>query len=169
MSLRLCWPFRFSTLCSIRACDIKFFPTYVSIFLESSKTDQFRDGAWVAIARSNQDTCPVKALEQSIAAAEIDLGEDLPLFRALSLLDPHPKSGVKGYSRAREIVKDITDDSCISHHSLRAGGATAAANAGINDRLFKRHGRWLSENAKDGYVKDNFQTLLSVLKSSGIL
>ena len=67
--------FRFSELCSIRACDIKFFPTYVSIFLESSKTDQFRDGAWVAIARSNQDTCPVKALEQYIAAAKIDLGQ----------------------------------------------------------------------------------------------
>ena len=33
--------FRFSELYSIRACDIKFFPTYVSIFLESSKTDQF--------------------------------------------------------------------------------------------------------------------------------
>ena len=41
--------FRFCELYSIRACDIKFFPTYVSIFLESSKADQFRDGAWVAI------------------------------------------------------------------------------------------------------------------------
>ena len=60
-----------------------FIYTYI-IFLESSKTDQFRDGAWVAVARSNQDTCPVKALEQYIAAAKIDLGEDLPLFRALS-------------------------------------------------------------------------------------
>ena len=45
--------FRFSELCSITACDINFFPTHVSIFLESSKTDQFRDGAWLAIARSN--------------------------------------------------------------------------------------------------------------------
>lgn len=166
--------FRFSELCSIRACDIKFFPTYVSIFLESSKTDQFRDGAWVAIARSNQDTCPVKALEQYIAAAKIDLGEDLPLFRALSSSRSTSKVRRQGlsYSRAREIVKDafkdITDVSYISLHSLRAGGATAAANAGINDRLFKRHGRWLSENAKDGYVKDNFQSLLSVSKSLGI-
>jgi len=37
-------------------------------------------------------------------------------------------------------------------HSLRAGGATLAANSGVRDRLFKRHGRWKSENAKDGYV-----------------
>ncbi|KAH3702743.1 hypothetical protein DPMN_077769 [Dreissena polymorpha] len=36
-----------------------------------------------------------------------------------------------------------------------AGGATAAANNGIPDRLFKRHGRWLSETAKDGYVKSS--------------
>ena len=41
----------------------------------------------------------------------------------------------------------------MSLHSLRAGGATSAANVGIPDRLFKRHGRWASENAKDGYVK----------------
>ena len=27
-------------------------------------------------------------------------------------------------------------------HSLRAGGASAAANASIPDRLFKRHGCW---------------------------
>ncbi|XP_078352499.1 integrase/recombinase xerD homolog isoform X1 [Oculina patagonica] len=166
--------FRFSELCAIRACDIKFFPTYVSIFLESSKTDQFRDGAWIAIARSDQETCPVKALEQYIAAAKIDLCEDLPLFRALS--SPRSTSTVRrqglSYTRAREIVKDafkdITDVSCISLHSLRAGGATAAANAGIVDRLFKRHGRWQSENAKDGYVKDNFESLLSVSKSLGI-
>ena len=32
-------------------------------------------------------------------------------------------------------------------HSLRAGGATAAANAKVPDRLFKRHGRWKSESA----------------------
>ena len=30
--------FRFSELCHIKACDVKFFPSYVSIFLESSKT-----------------------------------------------------------------------------------------------------------------------------------
>ena len=52
-------------------------------------------------------------------------------------------------------------------HSLRSGDATAtaAANACINDRLFKRHGRWRSDNAKDGYVKDNLDLLLSVSKS----
>ena len=50
-------------------------------------------------------------------------------------------------------------------HSLRSGGATAAANAGVNDRLFKRHGQCRTGKAKDGYVKDNLDVLLSVSKS----
>ena len=166
--------FRFSELCHIKACDVKIFPSYVSIFLESSKTDQFRDGAWIIIARSDLPTCPVKALEEYISAAEIDLSEDLPLFRALAT----PRSKVKvrsqgiSYTRVRELIKDafkeITDVSKIIVHSLRAGGATAAANAGIPDRLFKRHGRWASENAKDGYVKDDFNARLSVSRFLGI-
>ena len=45
--------FRFSELCHIKVCDVKFFPSYVSIFLESSKTDQFRDGAWIIISYSS--------------------------------------------------------------------------------------------------------------------
>ena len=47
-------------------------------------------------------------------------------------------------------------------HSLRAGGATAAANAGVPDHLFKRHGHWRSESAKDGYVEDAVASRMAV-------
>ena len=50
-------------------------------------------------------------------------------------------------------------------HSFRAGGATAAASAGINDRLFKRRERWCSETAKDGYIKDSIDSRMNVSKS----
>ena len=40
-------------------------------------------------------------------------------------------------------------------HSLRSGVATEAANSGVCDRLFKKHGRWKSECAKDRYVKED--------------
>ena len=53
-------------------------------------------------------------------------------------------------------------------HSLRSGGASAAANAGIPDRLFKHHGRWRSENAKDGYIKDDLNSRLRVSHSLGL-
>ena len=32
-------------------------------------------------------------------------------------------------------------------HSFRSGRASAAANSGIRGKLFKRHRRWVSENA----------------------
>jgi hypothetical protein len=68
-----------------------------------------------------------------------------------------------------EAFKDIVPDiSAIGTHSLRSGGATAAANAGIPDRLFKRHGRWSSDSAKDGYVKDSLFSRLSVSKALGV-
>ena len=166
--------FRFSELSHIKACDVKFFLSYASIFLESSKTDQFLDGAWIVIARSDLPTCPVKALEAYISAVQIDLSEDLPLFRALA--SPQSKEKVRSqgisFTRARELVTDafkgLTDVSKLSLHSLRAGGATSASCAGIPDRLFKNHGRWASENAKDGYVKDDFNSRLLVTRSLGL-
>jgi len=47
-------------------------------------------------------------------------------------------------------------------HSLRSGVATQAANNNVSDRLYKAHGRWRSENAKDGYVQDSLTVKLSV-------
>ena len=156
---------RFSELCSVRL-----YSSHCSLFLESSKTDQLREGAWINIAKIRQSymsRCrPLEILSRSWNQA----WWRLPLFRALA----PPKSYEKvcqhdtSYTRAREIVKeafkDITDVSKISLHSLRSGGA---ANAGIPDRLFKRHGWWASENAKDCYV-NNLESLLSVSRSLGI-
>ena len=34
-----------------------------------------------------------------------------------------------------------------------------AANAGVPDRLFKQHGHWKSELAKDGYIKDSVKSV----------
>ena len=54
-------------------------------------------------------------------------------------------------------------------HSFQAGGATAAANAlELPDRLFKRHGRWKSESAKDGYIKDSEEQRLLVSRKIGL-
>ena len=77
------------------------------------------------------------------------------------------------YTRAREIILSALEDIGLDKkkfglHSLRSGGATAAAAAGIPDRIFKKHGRWKSEKAKDGYVKETLFEKLSVSKNLGI-
>ena len=83
-------------------------------------------------------------------------------------------SGAKGLvirelaNLLKDTFKGLTDVSKLRLYSLRAGRATSPACAGIPDRLFKRHGRWASENAKDGYVKDDFNSRLLVTRSLGI-
>ena len=61
----------------------------------------------------------------------------------------------------------MSDISVIGTHSLRSGGA-AAANAGISDCLFKRHGRWPSDSATDGNVKDSLFSRLSISQTLGL-
>jgi hypothetical protein len=75
------------------------------------------------------------------------------------------RSSPLSYTRARESLG--FDKSKFGLYSLRAGGATAAANAGINDRLFKKHGRWASDFAKDGYVCENINEKLLVTQNLG--
>ena len=71
------------------------------------------------------------------------------------------------YTTARSDVLDAIQSIGLNRklfglHSLRRGGATEAANREVPDRLFKKHGRWKSDNAKDGYVSEDLETRLSV-------
>jgi len=38
----------------------------------------------------------------------------------------------------------------------------------VPDRLFKQHGRWKSDKAKDSHVEDSVENRLSVTKKIGI-
>lgn len=76
------------------------------------------------------------------------------------------------YTRTREVLvarlKEVAPVGLnLGLHSLRASGASAAANAGVNDRCWKRHGRWKS-NAADGYIKDSIANRLSVTQNLGL-
>jgi len=83
---------------------------------------------------------------------------------------------LKAYMAKGDIHPDVTNDKKVffpamdfsSLHSTRAGRATAAAVVGVPDRLFKKHGRWKSENAKDGYIEDSLEQRLSVTKKLGL-
>ena len=84
-------------------------------------------------------------------------------------LRPTGKFSYTRFSELKQKLKDLGFPPVeFSPHSLRSGGATAAAGAGVPDRIFKRHGRWKSENAKDEYVKDTLEKHLSVTKKLGL-
>ena len=101
----------------------------LKLFIQSSKTDQYRDGVWVVVASSRKATCPVAMMNRYLDRAGLSC--DSPLFCQLS----KTKCGYKlrskslSYSRLREIVleafKDIVPDiSAIGTHSPRRGRAT---------------------------------------------
>ena len=163
---------RFSEIAKLRCNDIVFHPGHMVVKISSSKTDQYRDGAEVPVVRSGTMSCPVMRLEQYYQTAGISQLDSGFLFRAII----HTKKGERlresgsiSYTRLRELVRDKIkalgyDPSLFGTHSFRAGGATLAANEGVPDRMFKRHGRWKSESAKDGYIKDSLEKRLSVSK-----
>ena len=79
------------------------------------------------------------------------------------------KNKTNSYTRAKECIvgklKLVAPNMKLGTHSLRASGATSVANAsGVSDRCLKRHGRWKSDLAKDGYVKDSLDSRLSVTR-----
>ena len=144
--------FRIEEVLHIKYGDICFHDNYVAINVVKSKTDQFRKGNEVVIAKgSNSDTCPAKMLSRYLARIKQDpLEHDNYIFRPLlksrtghklALVNkPLSYSTIRDHFKAsfKDIVPGI---SRFGTHSLRAGGASAAANAGVNDRLFQRHGR----------------------------
>ena len=68
-------------------------------------------------------------------------------------------------STFRRLAADISPFD--THSLIRAGGASNAANAGVPDGLFQRHGRWESISA-DGYVGESLISRLLVSKKLGI-
>ena len=140
------------------------------IFIQRSKTDVYRDGAWVVIAETHKPICPVSLCRRYFSLAGFNADSEEYIFRALTYFPSDGtfkfrNSSQLSYTRAREIVLSAFDSIGLAKqhyglHSLRAGGALAAGNSQVNDRLFKRHGRWKSEKAKDEYIKDNIESLL---------
>ena len=166
---------RYDELANIRPCDLQLSSSCVTVKILKSKTDQYRQGSEVVIARTGSDTCPVTMLEEYLRRGAIDLDSKLFLFRPIAGFrgEKLRSSGRLTYTRLRELLKDKLEKLGYSAaefgvHSLRAGGATAAAASGMPDRLFKKHGRWRSESAKDGYIVDPLAQRLHVTRQLGL-
>ena len=76
------------------------------------------------------------------------------------------------YPTTRECIvkrlKLVAPELNLGLHSLRSCGATMATNSDINERCWKRHGRWKSDSSKYGYVADSIANRLEVSKHLGL-
>ena len=179
MVLGFCGFLRYSEIAELKRCDFVFQDMHVEIFIEKSKTDIYRDGHWLFLAKLDSKLCPVKLLQKYFQLSTIEENSNEFIFRGVTYFRTTRRHHLRrnnasiSYTTAREcVLKALTDIGLDSKHfglhSLRAGGATAAANLGVEDRLFKKHGRWRSDRAKDGYIKDSIKSLLYVSSNLGL-
>ena len=166
---------RFDEVSTIRREFVTFHRSYVKLFIPHSKTDQHCIGGYVLITKTGSSTCPFNILKSYLQKANV--GSRGFIFRGMQ----KAKGGhtlrrmdkpVSYTTLRKDILEAVNsvglDKSKFGLHSMRRGGATQAASAGVNDRLFKKHGRWKSEKAKDGYVAEDLNAILSVSRSLGI-
>lgn len=164
---------RYNELSNLKCSDISFHEEYFVIRLSKSKTDQYRSGNEVTIAKGVTSACPFTMLKRYMVLCDCKMGSDDFLFKPLL-----GSKGVKrkifknkclSYTRARECIvsrlKEIDSTLNIGLHSLRAGGATAAAGCGVNERCLMRHGRWKCVVSKNGYVEDSIDKRLEISRA----
>ena len=100
----LCCISSFDELAKLVRSDVEIKGDMLLLFIESSKTDQYRDGAWVVVASSGKVTCPVALMRRYLDRAK--LSDDSPLFCQLSKtkFGYKPRSKGLSYTRLRELV-----------------------------------------------------------------
>ena len=137
----------------------------------------YADSNFVVIVRTDSNLCAVKNLELYLVWGNIlaDSNEFIfhNLTKCMDMYILRRDDKALSRSRMRELFIQafqsfVPDIKKFGLHSLRSGGATTCANLRISDRLFKKHGRWRSETAKDGYVMESLPDRLSVSKNLGL-
>lgn len=164
---------RFSELSNLCCNDITFNSDHIVLNIRKSKTDIYRRGNEVLIAKGESSACPYSMLQRYMSAAGLSVQSDDYLFKP-AFRSKRTSSLIKtnksiSYTRAKECIvnklKSVAPDLKLGTHTLRASGASAAANAsGVSDRCLKRHGRWKTDIAKDGYIDDSVEKRLSITK-----
>lgn len=167
---------RFDELSSLTCRDIKIYEEYMSIFLSHSKTDQYRQGNEILISKGSSQACPLLMYKRYLGLSSLDVDSDhfvfRPIFRSGGTAKLIYKNKKLSYTAARQNIvkrlKMVAPQLNLGLHSLRSGGASAAAKSDVNERCIKRHGRWKSDLSKDGYIADSFDNRISVSKNLGL-
>jgi hypothetical protein len=115
--------------------------------------------------------CPVEVLRQILSLTPKEPQTPL-LQNILGRAKAKKFSGqMVSYNLLRAVVKRALtaigeDATGYGTHSLRAGGATAAAAAKMEPRLMQRHGRWARSESMNTYIDDDVTEKLRVSKAA---
>lgn len=147
--------FRRSELVGLDVSDIEHVRQGIIVTLRHSKTDQEGTGRKIGIPLGRTRWCPVAAITRWLDIAGITEG---PMFRPV---DRHGNVGAGRLSgeavsivvRERVAAADI-DPTGYSGHSLRAGFATSAAQAGVSTLKIRAQTGHTSDAMVSRYIRD---------------
>lgn len=146
---------RRSELVGLDVADIEHVRQGIILHLRRSKTDQERRGEKIGIPVGRTRCCPVLALEAWLEVSGITDGQ---IFRPIDRhgrLEHMRLSGEAVSLVVRERVEAAGFDPVpYSGHSLRAGLATSAAQAGVATWRIRQQTRHASEAMLSRYIRD---------------
>ena len=147
--------FRRSELVALDLSDVDVVRQGIIIAIRRSKTDQMANGRKIGVPFARGRHCPVAALDAWLACASISSG---PVFRPV---DRHGRISCRRLSgeAVSLIVKERLaaigiDPVDFSGHSLRAGFATSAAQAGVSSWKIRQQTGHGSDAMLARYVRD---------------
>lgn len=129
----------------MRHSDIVLNKSFPSIFVKKSKKDVYREGSWLYVTKLDAALCPIEFVSQYFKEGNIRGNCKKNIFRGIITVKSHAKLRICdkhiSYTCVRKnVLQRLKNEGAESKsfvlHNLRAGGATAAANLGINDRIF---------------------------------
>ena len=96
----------YNELASLRCCDVSFCDSFVKIYVYKSKTNVYRNGAYVLLEKTGYVSRPFNLLCRYVSAAKLDLLSSLPFFRSLYFHKATSTYSLRtkgmSYSRTRE-------------------------------------------------------------------
>ena len=151
---------RRSELVALNVDDVQFVRQGVIITIRYSKTDQEAAGRQVGVPFGRSRWCPVKALEDWMAHAAITEG---PIFRLINrhghIFPQRMKPEAVSIVMRERVASIGLNRDLYSGHSLRAGLASSAAEAGVASWAIRRTTGHRSDQMLNRYIRlgDLFQ------------
>ena len=175
---------RYQDMVVVMADAVAFYPDHMEIFIPVRKTDQFRLGDVLYVARgSYRDSCPVHLTQLYMDRAGLG-GMHVPLiqgfdgrkvrgsrFQGVQLdgtaIPYHQcrRHFIRMMARAMG-VPEAEATSLIGTQSCRSGGATRVATS-VDFRLFQQHRPCRTSASAHRYILDSTDTRLSVTRAMG--
>ncbi len=145
---------RRSEVVALNCKNLEWVPEGLIITITRSKTDQQGEGRRIGIPYGKSQNCPVKALEHYMDMHNLTDG---PLFRPLGEVglgcDRLSAHGVAYIIKSRAKLAGL-DPTKFSGHSLRAGFATSAAQAGAETWAIMKQTGHRSETTVRKYIRE---------------